>query len=85
MKVVRAAPDNTTANQMRAIVLYGVPGHWEVGPRLAAQLKRAATHYERAAAFYGAGSGGVDLARIAVECRGWAEAMSWREAMSRAM
>ena len=35
---------------MWAIVLGGQDGAWEAGPRSAAELKEAATHYERAAA-----------------------------------
>ena len=48
-RVVRAAP-NEVANVMRAEVLHGECGSWEVGPRSAAELKEAAAHYERAAA-----------------------------------
>eukprot|EP00964_Phaeocystis_antarctica_P096036 scaffold62411_cov59-Phaeocystis_antarctica.AAC.4 len=48
-RVVRAAPNNEPANQMRAQVLSGRSfGAWEVGPRSAAELREAATHYERA-------------------------------------
>ena len=35
---------------MRALVLSGRCGAWRVGPRSAAELREAATHYERAAA-----------------------------------
>ena len=49
-RVVRAAPDDVIANQMRGIVLSGKTGAWEAGPRSAAELKAAATHYDRAAA-----------------------------------
>ena len=38
------------AHQMRAAVLRGRFGAWEAGPRSAAELREAATHYERAAA-----------------------------------
>ena len=45
------APDDVVANEMRAVVLSGVTaGAWEVGPRSAAELREAATHFERAAA-----------------------------------
>merc|ERR1712127_681428 len=44
-RVVRAAPNDVTANTMRADVLRGVSfGAWEAGPRSAAELKEAATH-----------------------------------------
>ena len=49
--LVREAPDDGVAHQMRANVLCGqCNGAWETGPRSAAELKEAATHYERAAA-----------------------------------
>ena len=48
--VVRAAPNNMQANNMRAEVLCGEAGAWEAGPRSAAELKEAAMHFERAAA-----------------------------------
>eukprot|EP00964_Phaeocystis_antarctica_P015885 scaffold8792_cov63-Phaeocystis_antarctica.AAC.1 len=35
---------------MRTLVLSGLCDGWEVGPRSAAELMEAATHYERAAA-----------------------------------
>ena len=47
-RVVRAAPDVTQAHQMRALVLIGQHGAWEAGPRSAAELREAATHYDRA-------------------------------------
>ena len=50
-RVVRAAPNDAAANTMQADVLRGVSfGAWEAGPRSAAELKEAATHWERAAA-----------------------------------
>ena len=49
-RVVRAAPDDVEANKMRACVLSGQCVAWEAGPRSAAELREAATHYERAAA-----------------------------------
>ena len=49
-RVVRAAPNDVAANQMRAIVLRGQCGAWEAGPRSSAELKEAAAHFERAAA-----------------------------------
>jgi len=49
-RLVRSLPDDLQANQMRAEVLSGQYGAWEAGPRSAAELREAATHYERAAA-----------------------------------
>ena len=49
-RVVRAAPNDEGADHMRANVLRGGDGAWEAGPRSAAELKEAATHYEQAAA-----------------------------------
>ena len=69
-RVVRAAPDEAVANQMRAEVLSGSRGDaWEVGPRSAAELKEAATHYERAAALHLAPAIKADLAGKAAQCR----------------
>ncbi len=55
VRVVTAAPDGLAANKMRAHVLSGQrSGAWEAGPqnslRLAADLREAAKHFERAAA-----------------------------------
>ena len=47
-RVVRVAPNDAGAIQMRAMVLAGRSGS-EAGPRSAAELKMAATHYDRAA------------------------------------
>jgi tetratricopeptide (TPR) repeat protein len=49
-RVVRAAPDDLEANKVRAGVLIGQCVAWKAGPRSAAELREAATHYERAAA-----------------------------------
>ena len=50
-RVVRAAPDDGAAHRVRAMVLSGLPaGAWEAGPRSAAELREAATHFDRAAA-----------------------------------
>ena len=38
-RVVRAAPNDVQANQMRAVVLSGCVTSWEAGPRSAAELK----------------------------------------------
>ena len=46
-RVVRAAPDDGAAHRVRAMVLSGLPaGAWEAGPRSAAELREAATHWE---------------------------------------
>ena len=51
-RLVRAVPDDVDANEMRAVVLCGLCDAWEAGPRSAAELKKAATHFERAAALH---------------------------------
>ena len=75
-RVVRAAPDDVVANMMRAVVLRGHHSAWEAGPRSAAELKEAATHYERAAALHSAPVGKAELADEAADCRSHADAMS---------
>ena len=73
-RVVRAAPDDAQAHQMRAEVLGGRSyGTWAAGPRSAAELKKAATHYERAAALCPAPAGKVHFAGDAAWCRSQAE------------
>ena len=74
-KVVRAAPDEVSALNMRALVLAGRCGAWKAGPRSAAELKKAAAHFERAAALCPAPEGKAALAGEAEQCRRWAEAM----------
>ena len=74
-RVVRAAPDYGQANQMRAGVLSGQSGAWEVGPRSAAELKEAATHFDRAAALCHAPAVKVKLACNAEWCRSQVEPM----------
>ena len=74
-RVVRAAPDVTQAHQMRALVLIGQHGAWEAGPRSAAELKKAATHFERAAALQPAPAKKAELAGNAAWCRNRAGAM----------
>ena len=68
-RVVRAAPDEIAANTMRAIVLSGQCGTWEMGPRSAAELMEAATHYERAAALCDTPAVKADLAGRVDWCR----------------
>ena len=75
-RVVRAVPDDGVANQMRAIVLSGQSGGvWEEGPRSAAELKEAATHFDRAAALHPAPVVKAKIAGDAARCRSQAEAM----------
>jgi len=74
-RVVRAAPDDMQANEMRAMVLCGQLAAWEAGPRSAAELKEAATHFERAAALHPAPAGKAQLAGNAAWCRAKADAM----------
>ena len=73
--VVRAVPNDARANQMRARVLSGPCGAWEAGPRSAAELMKAATHYDRAAALHPAHAAKAHSARLADLCRNQAMAM----------
>jgi hypothetical protein len=68
-RVVRAAPDDGAANEMRANVLSGQAGVWEAGPRSAAELKEAAAHFERAAALCPAPAMNANNAGNAAWCR----------------
>jgi len=82
-RVVRAAPDDGAAHRMRAVVLsgqYDLVRHdaWEAGPRSAAELREAATHYERAAALCPAPAAQATQAQCAAWCRSQAEAISNR-------
>ena len=72
---LRAAPDNLIANQMRAMVLAGGSSAWEAGPRSAAELKEAATHFDRAAALHPAPAGKAMMTDNAACCRRLAAAM----------
>eukprot|EP00964_Phaeocystis_antarctica_P021088 scaffold11672_cov62-Phaeocystis_antarctica.AAC.3 len=74
-RVVRAAPNDGIAYQMRAHVLHGQCGAWEAWPRPAAELMEAATHFERAAALNPAPGRKAELAGVAARCRSQAEAM----------
>ena len=74
-RVVRVAPNDTLANFMRAMVLSGSPGAWEVGPRSATELEEAAAHWDRAAALSNAPALKAEFASFANACRGRAEAM----------
>ena len=74
-RVVRVAPDDLQANQMRAMVLTGQAVAWEAGPRSAAELMEAATHFERAVALSPAPAGKAAFASGAVWCRSQAGLM----------
>ena len=73
-RVVRAAPDDAVACQMRAMVLTGRFGTVEAGPRSVAELNEAATHFDRAAALCPAPAGKATLAGRAAWCRSQVEA-----------
>ena len=75
VRVVRAAPNDQPAYQMRAEVLRGECDAWEAGPRSVAELKEAATHYERAAALHTAPAAKASCADAADWCRSQADAM----------
>ena len=74
-RVVRAAPDDVAPHRMRALVLSGQDAAWEAVPRSAAELKEAATHYERAAALCPAPAMKELLAGQADWCRSVADAI----------
>ena len=74
--MVRAAPDDVIeANQMRADVLCGQHSTCEAGPRSAAEIIEAATHFDRAAALHPARAMKAAFAGAAASCRSQAEAM----------
>ena len=77
-RVVRAAPDDLVAQEMRAMVLCGQHGASEVGPRSAAELREAATHFERAAALCPAPALKARFADDASLCRRTADVMQSR-------
>ena len=70
-RVVRAAPNDAAANNMRALVLCGLlrPVCWDVGARFAADLREAAARFDRAAALCGAPALKASLAGKADLCR----------------
>eukprot|EP00964_Phaeocystis_antarctica_P128888 scaffold92704_cov59-Phaeocystis_antarctica.AAC.7 len=74
-RVVRAAPNEAAANQLRAEVLSRLCDAWEAGPRTAAELKEAAARYERTAALSNAPAQKASLAVDAAICRTLADAM----------
>jgi hypothetical protein len=74
-RVVRAAPDELEAHKMRAAVLSGLGDKWDAGPRSAAELTEAATHFDRAAALCPAPAVKAAFAGEAAWCRRQAEAL----------
>ena len=62
-------------SEMRAAVMSGRSFGWEAGPRSAAELKEAATHFERAAALHPAPEMKANAAGNAAWCRSQAETM----------
>ena len=68
-RAVRATPNDVQAHQMRAMVLCGQDAAWEAGPRSAAELKKVAAHFERAAALHPAPAMKAMLAEQAAWCR----------------
>ena len=74
-RVVKAAPNHLQPNTMRALVLSGLSGAWEVGPRSAAEQEQAAAHFERAAVMHTAPVTRAEFAKLAEVCRSQAEGM----------
>ena len=75
-RVVRAAPNEESAIDMRAHVLSGVgAAGLEAGPRSAAELKEAATCFYRSAALCDAPALKAEIASSADWCRVRAEAL----------
>ena len=74
-RIVRAAPNDQGANNMRAMVLSGKCSAWEAGPRSVAELKEAAAYYEWAAALCTAPAVKAQLIDAADRCRSQVAAM----------
>ena len=74
-RVVRATPNELGAVTMRADVLCGGRSVWELGPRSAAELKEAASYWERAAVLCDAPVWKDEYACNADCCRSLAAAM----------
>ena len=72
-RVVRAAPNDETANTMRALVLRGRLDTWEAGPRSPAELMEAAAHFDRATALCDAPAVKAQFVSNADLCRSRAE------------
>eukprot|EP00321_Phaeocystis_globosa_P008294 CAMPEP_0118816562 /NCGR_PEP_ID=MMETSP1162-20130426/4854_1 /TAXON_ID=33656 /ORGANISM="Phaeocystis Sp, Strain CCMP2710" /LENGTH=71 /DNA_ID=CAMNT_0006746591 /DNA_START=1 /DNA_END=216 /DNA_ORIENTATION=+ len=67
---------------MRAAVLCGQLSAWEAGPRSAAELREAATHFDRAAALHPAPAAKAALADEASLCRRLAKVMAVGEGVA---
>ena len=65
----REAPNDVRANEMRTSVLSGQYIRWLAVPRSWAELKKAATHFDRAAALHPSPVEKAYLAGKAVRCR----------------
>ena len=74
-RAVRAAPNHWITNCMRAEVLGGELIACVAGPRSVAELKEAATHFDRALALHPAPAMKAQLAGKAACCRSQAETM----------
>ena len=74
-RVLRAAPNEEPALDMRAVVLSGMCPAWEAGPRSAAELKEAAACFDRSAAICDAPAWKAESSRMADLCRSRAEPM----------
>ena len=74
-RVMRAAPTFARAHSMRALVLSGGAGAWEVGPRSAAELREAAAHFDRTGALCDAPAVKAEEAFWADWCRSQAQAI----------
>mgnify|MGYP002004186688 FL=1 len=75
-RAVRAAPNDDSANSMRGLVLLRKPGGtWGAGPRSAAELREAATHFERCAAMCKFPAQKAQRTCLANWCRSQAEAL----------
>ena len=72
-RVLRVAPNYESAVNMRAIVLSGFDNAWEVGPRSAAELEKAAAHFDRCAALSDAPAWKAKSSELADLCRSRAE------------
>merc|ERR1740139_1084092 len=84
-KTVLRATDSQVGQVMRAEVLSGQHPAWESGPRSAADLKEAATHYERAAQLIPAPGQKRDCESNAAALRRQAAAMDAAEAEAEAV
>ena len=73
-KIVRAAPNDQAANQMRALVMSGKSRAWEAGLRSAAELRQAAAHFDRSAALHSAPLAKDEFTSLANRCRSLATA-----------